>query len=102
MQCGVGQFTARLAEAIGTLDPGGTATLTLTRKQGSLAEIWRAISSAQNIVCNFPIVAWKLVIFAPLIALLIARLRGRRVILIQHEWRSLHPLRRVTYLPAEP
>lgn len=100
MQCGVGQFTARLAEAIGTLDPGGTATLTLTRKQGSLAEIWRAISSAQNIVCNFPIVAWKRVIFAPLIALLIARLRGRRVILIQHEWRSLHPLRRVTYLPA--
>ena len=53
MQCGVGQFTARLAEAIGTHDPGSTATLTLTRKQGSLAEIWRAISSAQNIVCNF-------------------------------------------------
>jgi len=100
MQCGVGQFTVRLTEAIETLDPGGAATLTLTRKQGSLADIWRAISSAQNIVCNFPIVAWKRVIFAPLIALLIARLRGRRVILIQHEWRSLHPLRRATYLPA--
>jgi glycosyltransferase involved in cell wall biosynthesis len=45
-------------------------------------------------------VAWKRVIFRPLLALVIARLRGRRVILIQHEWTGLHWLRRVTYLPA--
>ena len=29
-----------------------------------------------------------------------ARLRGRRVILIQHEWAGLHWLRRITYMPA--
>jgi glycosyltransferase involved in cell wall biosynthesis len=100
MQCGVGQFTARLADAIDALDPGSTATLTLTRKQGSLAETWRAVTSARNVICNFPIVAWKRVILLPLLALLLARLRGRRVVLIQHEWGGLHPLRRITYLPA--
>jgi len=36
----------------------------------------------------------------PLLALAMARLRGRRVILIQHEWGGLHWLRRITYMPA--
>jgi glycosyltransferase involved in cell wall biosynthesis len=52
------------------------------------------------VVCNFPIVAWKRVMFAPLAALAIARLRRRKAILIQHEWNGLHWLRRITYLPA--
>jgi glycosyltransferase involved in cell wall biosynthesis len=38
--------------------------------------------------------------FRPLLALAMARLRRRRVILIQHEWAGLHWLRRITYLPA--
>ncbi len=100
MQCGVGQFTLRLNEAIEALDPRSTATLPLTRAEGSLAGIWRAVGSAQNIVCNFPVVAWKRVILAPLFALAAAKLRGRRAILIQHEWGGLHWLRRITYLPA--
>jgi glycosyltransferase involved in cell wall biosynthesis len=100
MQCGVGQFTLRLAETLEKLEPGSTAALTLSQTQGSLADIWRAVGSARNVVCNFPIVAWKRVILAPLLALLFARLHGRRVILIQHEWGSLHWLRRATYLPA--
>src|ERR1700756_5049742 len=100
MQCGVGQFTLRLAETLETREPGSTAALTLSQTEGSVAETWRAIGSARNIVCNFPIVAWKRVILSPLLALLFARLRGRRVILIQHEWGSLHWLRRITYLPA--
>jgi glycosyltransferase involved in cell wall biosynthesis len=100
MQCGVGQFTLRLQETIERLNPGSTAALALTRTEGSLAEIWRAVGSAQNIVCNFPVVAWKRVIFAPLLALAIAKLRGRRTILVQHEWAGLHWLRRLTYLPA--
>ncbi len=102
MQCGVGQFTRLLQEAIENIDPGSCATLTLTRSEGSLAEIWRAVGSARNVVCNFPIVAWKRVLLRPLAALLIAKLRGRRVILIQHEWAGLHWLRRLTYLPALP
>jgi glycosyltransferase involved in cell wall biosynthesis len=100
MQCGVGQFTLRLNEAIETLDPRSTATLPLTRTEGSLADIWHAVGSAQNLVCNFPVVAWKHVILAPLFALAAAKLRGRRAILIQHEWGALHWLRRLTYLPA--
>jgi glycosyltransferase involved in cell wall biosynthesis len=100
MQCGVGQFTRLLSETLEQLDRGCSTTLTLTRSEGSLADIWRAIGSARSVICNFPIVAWKRVILRPLLALGLARLRGRRVILIQHEWASLHWLRRITCLPA--
>ncbi len=100
MKCGVGQFTRLLGETIEKLDPGSSRTLTLTRSEGSVAEIWGATASARNVVCNFPIVAWKRVMFRPLIAMAIARLRGRRIILIQHEWAGLHWLRRITYVPA--
>jgi glycosyltransferase involved in cell wall biosynthesis len=100
MQCGVGQFTRLLCDASNKIAPGSCTTLTLTRSQGSLADIWRAVGSAHNVVCNFPIVAWKRVIFRPLLALAMARLRGRRIILIQHEWAGLHRLRRITYIPA--
>jgi glycosyltransferase involved in cell wall biosynthesis len=100
MQCGVGQFTRLLCETVEKLAPGTSTTLTLTRTEGSVADIWRAVGTARNVVCNFPIVAWKGVIFRPLLALAMARLRRRRVILIQHEWAGLHWLRRVTYIPA--
>ena len=100
MQCGVGQFTRLLQEAIEKLGPGSCTALTLTRRQGSVAEIWRAVGSARSVVCNFPIVAWKRVMLRPLLALAMARLRGRRVVLIQHEWGGLHWLRRITYIPA--
>jgi hypothetical protein len=100
MQCGVGQFTRLLGETIEKLDPGSSTTLTLTRSEGTVADIWRATGSARNLVCNFPIVAWKRVMFRPLLAMAMARLRGRRIILIQHEWAGLHRLRRITYIPA--
>jgi glycosyltransferase involved in cell wall biosynthesis len=100
MQCGVGQFTRLLRETIEKLDPESTTTFTLTRSEGSVAEIWRATASARNLVCNFPIVAWKRVMFRPLLAMAMARLRGRRIILIQHEWAGLHRLRRISYIPA--
>src|ERR1700748_68566 len=100
MLCGVGQFTRLLGENVERLAPGTCTTLTLTRSEGSLGEIWRAVGSAQAVVCNFPIVAWKRVILRPLVALAFARMRSRRVVLLQHEWASLHWLRRLTYLPA--
>jgi glycosyltransferase involved in cell wall biosynthesis len=100
MQCGVGQFTRLLYEAIEKLDSCSCTTLTLTRSEGTIVGVWRAVGSARSVVCNFPIVAWKRVIFRPLLALAIARLRQRRTILVQHEWAGLHWLRRVTYLPA--
>lgn len=100
MQCGVGQFTRLLRETVEKLDPGSSTTLTLTRGQGSVADIWRTVGSARSVVCNFPIVSWKRVMFRPLLALAFARLRGKRIVLIQHEWGGLHWLRRITYLPA--
>jgi glycosyltransferase involved in cell wall biosynthesis len=100
MQCGVGQFTRRLQETIEKLHPGTSKILTLTRSEGTVAGIWQAMGSARNLVCNYPIVAWKRVILRPLLALLIARLRRVDVILIQHEWAGLHWMRRLTYLPA--
>jgi glycosyltransferase involved in cell wall biosynthesis len=100
MQCGVGQFTRLLQDAIEKLDPGSCTSLTLTRREGSLGEIWRAVGSARSVVCNVPLVAWKRVMVRPLLALALARLRGKRVVLIQHEWGGLHWLRRITYIPA--
>jgi len=100
MQCGVGQFTRLLDEAIEKNDPGSNTSLTLIRSEGSFAEIWRAVGSAKSVVCNFPIVAWKRVILRPLMAMAMARLRRRKIVLIQHEWNGLHWLRRITYLPA--
>ena len=100
MRCGVGQFARLLCDTIEKLAPGSGTTLTLTRSEGSIADIWRAAGTARSVVCNFPIVAWKRVIFRPLLALAIARLRRRRAVLIQHEWAGLHWLRRITYLPA--
>jgi len=100
MLCGVGQFTRLLGEAIEKIEPGISTTLTLTRSEGSFTDIWRAVGSAQSVVCNFPIVAWKRVMFAPLLAMAVARLRRRKVVLIQHEWNGLHWLRRITYMPA--
>ena len=100
MQCGVGYFTRLLQETVEKLAPGSSTTLTLTRSEGSCSEIWRAVGSAQSVVCNFPIVAWKRVMFRPLLALAIAKLRRRKIVLIQHEWGGLHWLRRITYLPA--
>jgi glycosyltransferase involved in cell wall biosynthesis len=100
MQCGVGHFTQLLSEAIEKLDPGSSTNLTLTRHEGSLAEIWHAVGSSRSVVCNFPIVAWKRVISAPLLALAMAGLRRRKIVLIQHEWGALHWLRRFTYFPA--
>jgi glycosyltransferase involved in cell wall biosynthesis len=100
MQCGVGQFTRLLCATIEKLDPGSCTALTLTRSEGSVADIWRAVGSARNVVCNFPLVAWKRAMFRPLLALAVARLRRRRVVLILHEWAGLHWLRRISYIPA--
>jgi glycosyltransferase involved in cell wall biosynthesis len=100
MTCGVGQFTRLLQETVEKLEPGSCTSLTLTRTEGSVGELWRAVRSARSVVCNFPLVAWKRVMVRPLLAMALARLHGKRVVLIQHEWGGLHWLRRITYVPA--
>lgn len=100
MQCGVGHFTRLLQQAVEEAELGSTTALTLTPSEGSFRDIWHAIRVTETVVCNFPIVAWKRVMFAPLLTLLAAKLRGRKVVLIQHEWGGLNWLRRITYIPA--
>ncbi|UGY19857.1 hypothetical protein HAP48_0021755 [Bradyrhizobium septentrionale] len=100
MHCGVGQFTCLLQQTIEKIEPGASTALTLTQTDGTIAETWRAVGSADSVVCNFPIVAWKRVILRPLLALLFAQLRRRKVVLIQHEWAGLNGIRRLTYIPA--
>jgi glycosyltransferase involved in cell wall biosynthesis len=100
MTCGVGQFARLLQETVEKLEPGSCTSLTLTRTEGTVGELWRAVGSVRSVVCNFPLVAWKRVIFRPLLALAMARLRGKHVVLILHEWAGLHWMRRATYMPA--
>jgi glycosyltransferase involved in cell wall biosynthesis len=100
MQCGVGHFTQRLADVMERRTPGDCTELTLTRTEGTVSGLWQVVGDARAVVCNFPIVAWKRVIVRPLLALAMARLRRRRVIVIQHEWSSLNWMRRITYIPA--
>lgn len=100
MQCGVGQFTRLLQDEIERSSSSVNTALTLTRTDGSFRDIRHAVASSRSVVCNFPIVAWKRVIVRPLLALMIARLRRRKVVLIQHEWGGLHWARRLTYIPA--
>lgn len=100
MQCGVGQFTRLLQEEIERLSPGTNTALTLTRTDGSFRDIRHAVASSHSVVCNFPIVAWKRVIARPLLALALAKLLRRKVVLIQHEWAGLNWARRLTYIPA--
>ena len=100
MQCGVGQFTRLLRETIEKLDPGSCTTLTLTRSEGSLAEIWRAVGSARSVVCNFPDRGLEARDISAAAGAGDRAAARRRVILIQHEWAGLHWLRRITYIPA--
>lgn len=100
MQCGVGHFTQGLSDAMERLYPGTRTEFTLTRQTGTLAALWRAVGAVDTIICNFPIVSWKRVILRPLVALAMARLRGRKVVVVEHEWNSLHWARRLTYVPA--
>lgn len=100
MQCGVGHFTQGLSDQLEQLEPGLRVDVSFTRSGGTLGEFWRALRTARSVTCNFPIVSWKRVILRPLLAMALARLRGRRVVVIQHEWDSLHLARRLTYIPA--
>jgi glycosyltransferase involved in cell wall biosynthesis len=58
-------------------------------------DVWHALQSAEALVINAPVVAWKRVLVLPLLCILLARLRGRKVVQIVHEWSDLDPRRRL-------
>lgn len=98
--CGVGDFAKGLAETLQRRGARSIRTIDLSDKRLSLVALWRRVAGAQTVVCNLPLVAWKPLLLRPLIALAMARLRGRRVVVILHEWSGLHGLRRFVLRPA--
>jgi glycosyltransferase involved in cell wall biosynthesis len=91
--CGVEMFARGLARAVGELGLDSRLVAVAGHWTDAPA-LWRATGGAAALVVSLPIVAWKKALLTPLLALLIARLRGARTVVILHEWADLHPLRR--------
>ncbi|MEA2839214.1 MAG: hypothetical protein QOF41_544 [Methylobacteriaceae bacterium] len=92
--CGVETFARHLAKSCNA--GGRTARqLPVSGQMRKLRDVWRALRSAEALVINAPVVAWKRVLLLPLLCILLARLRGRKVVQILHEWGDLDPRRRL-------
>ena len=91
--CGVEAFTRLLAEHFGAR--AETHVL-----DADVAGTVRALKGRDVVVFNFPIVAWKPKLIAPGLMALIARLMGRDVVVVLHEWLALDWKRRVVLAPV--
>jgi glycosyltransferase involved in cell wall biosynthesis len=92
--CGVETFARHLARSWGAAGHDATQ-IPVCGGSGEIAKVWRALTSAETLVINAPVVAWKRVLLVPLLCLCLARLRGRKVVHVLHEWRDLDPRRRL-------
>jgi len=90
--CGVEAFTRKLAEHLGSR--ALSHVLKLDPK-----DLWKSLDTCNGIVLNFPMVAWKRLLLEPLIAVMLARLRRKKVTVVLHEWASLDWKRRVALWP---
>jgi glycosyltransferase involved in cell wall biosynthesis len=90
--CGVEAFARGLVARLGSRGA--------TRVLGKWRGLWRALRASRGIVLNFPLVAWKRQLAAPVLVALLARLAGRRVVVILHEWRDLDWKRRLVLWPV--
>lgn len=91
--CGVEAFSRLLAKALG--GRGDTAVL-----GAGLSGLHRAIAASDAVVFNFPIVAWKKKLLAPGLTALLARVMGRDVVSVLHEWLALDWKRRIVLMPV--
>lgn len=92
--CGVESFARRTARHWRQL--GLTqATLVVTGRPADLLAVWRGLAQAESLVINFPVVAWKKMLFTPLLAFIIALLHGRKTVAVIHEWHDLDWRRRI-------
>lgn len=92
--CGVEAFARRLADTAGR-----RASLPVL---GGADGLGSAIASADALVINLPVVAWKRDLAGPVHAAAAARRAGCRVLLVLHEWADLDWKRRASYLPLLP
>jgi glycosyltransferase involved in cell wall biosynthesis len=92
--CGVETFARHLARS---WDAAGhrVRQIAIRGRASELYELWHALSHAEALVINAPVVAWKRLLLVPLICIVLARLRGRKVVHVLHEWSDLDPRRRV-------
>lgn len=91
--CGVEEFARQTARHMGN-------AAAMVPLNGAGADMQRA--GARDIVINLPVVAWKRRLLAPLIVAARARLGGRGVTVVLHEWADLALARRISYLPLLP
>lgn len=92
--CGVEAFARRLAATA-----GGRAS---EHVLGGPLDLKPALEEVDALVLNLPVVAWKRDLAGPLRAAAAARRRGRKVVLVLHEWADLDWKRRASYLPLLP
>jgi glycosyltransferase involved in cell wall biosynthesis len=92
--CGVETFARHLARSWKAAGHD-IAQIPICGRSGEIAKVWRALASAEMLVVNAPVVAWKHILLVPLLCLCLARLRGRKVVHVLHEWGDLDPRRRL-------
>jgi glycosyltransferase involved in cell wall biosynthesis len=92
--CGVETFARHLARSWGAAGRRARQ-FPISGRMQEMRDVWRALAGAEALVINAPVVAWKRVLVLPLLCSLLARLRGRKVVQILHEWSDLDPRRRV-------
>jgi glycosyltransferase involved in cell wall biosynthesis len=91
--CGVETFARHLARSCGAAGHEA-CQIAISGRMQELPTTWRALINTEALVINAPVVAWKRVLIVPLLCVLLARLRGCKVVHILHEWSDLDPRRR--------
>lgn len=91
--CGVEAFTRLLAGHLGA----DAETRVLDSNVGRLRD---ALAGRDALIFNFPVVGWKQKLFAPAIAALVARVLGKNVLTVLHEWSGLDWKRRIVLAPV--
>jgi glycosyltransferase involved in cell wall biosynthesis len=94
--CGVETFGRHLARSWGAAGHEA-GQIAISGRMRDLYSVWRALVDADALVVNAPVVAWKHVVILPLLCVFLARLRGRKVVHILHEWSDLDPRRRILF-----
>lgn len=91
--CGVEAFARLAAERL-----GARATTQVLGLSG--APFKQSLRDHDSLLLNFPIVAWKKKLLAPVMAALRARMLGRSVVVVLHEWADLDWKRRLALAPV--
>lgn len=91
--CGVEAFSRLLARQFGAR--AETHVL-----DANLPDLARALKGKDAVIFNFPIVGWKRQLFAPGLVAALARLMGRDVVVVLHEWLALDWKRRIVLAPV--